>query len=74
MVDLGDQNISNSWAQGLHLRCPRAGLPPLEPDQVEAATSTRGRSGSRATLPSLFSQDSLLSRQTVLTHMCEELI
>ena len=63
MVDLGEQNISNSWARGLHLRCPLAGLPQLEPDQVVGCH-----------LPSLTSQDSLLSQQTVLTHLCEELI
>ena len=66
MVDLGDENISSGWALGLHLRCPRAGLAQLEQE--------REKSGSRAPLPSLLSQDSLLSRQTVLTHMCEELI
>ena len=66
MVDLGDENISNGWARGLHLRCPRAG-----PAQLEQVVE---RSDSRAPMPSLLSQDSLLSRQTVLTHMCEELI
>ena len=62
MVDLGDENISNGWARGLHLGCPRAG-----PAQLEQVVES-------APLPSLLSQDSLLSRQTVLTHMCEELI
>jgi len=116
MVDLGEQNISNIWDRGpsLHVRCPRAGLPPLE-DQVVGSWglvgpcrglggpcrglvgpcrglvgpcrgldgSCRGQQGggisvscyrSRGVLPSLISQDSLLSQQTVLTHMCEELI
>ena len=102
MVDLGDQNISNIWDRGpsLHMRCPRAGLPPLE-DQVVGSWGLvgpcrglvgpcRGLDGfsrgqqvggrsvscyrSRGVLPSLISQDSLVSQQTVLTHMCEELI
>ena len=69
MVDLGDRHIrSNSGAtRGLHLRCPRAGLAQAEPDQIV------GEQG-RSLLPSLTSQDSLLSQQTLLSHMCEELI
>ena len=89
MVDLGDQNISTSWDRGpsLHMRCPRAGLPPLEDHVVGSwgglAGPSRGQQGcgrsvschrSRGVLPSLISQDSLVSQQTVLTHMCEELI
>ena len=64
MVEVGEENMS----RGFHLRCPRSGFPhPPEPDQVV------GEEG-RLVLPSLISQDSLLSQQTLLSHICEELI
>ena len=83
MVELGELSISSVRdRRGLssHQRCPR--MPPLRDPAV--GPMCQGEEGDGRYLPchrsrrcpllSLLSQDSLISQQTVLTHMCEELI
>ena len=85
MVELGELSISSVRdRRGLssHQRCPRMGMPPLRDPAV--GPMCQGQEGDGRYLPchrsrrcpllSLLSQDSLISQQTVLTHMCEELI
>ena len=74
MIDLGELSRSTGWEgrrSGFNLRCSKAGL--LEHPGVGSGQDGQG-GRPRAPLPSLYSQDSLLSQQTILTHMCEELI